>query len=311
MSDAVISGGRDYTQLASYRQCISRLVSAWPSFTARRSQRLRQGLFDAPVEKIAENILEDLFTQVLDWNLADVNLQIGRAEIVLSELGIKRLVLEVKRPGSLAWHRNSVSQALDQPVLYAAQQQVTAVAVSDGQMLYAADIAHGGLRDRVFTSLDGTDPPLDLWWISVHGIYRPCPPASAPLPSAAQHDDPAAALDQRLGEVLHHKYHLPVRCFAYVQTPDHPQTWKLPYLMADGSPDLKRLPKAIQAILSNYRGTKVTIPREAVAGGSRPPRQDRRVFRQDALPMPPSRRSLQRSSPGARSTGPPARGCCC
>jgi hypothetical protein len=39
----------------------------------------------------------------------------------------------------------------------------------------------------------------------------------------------------------------------------------LPYLLADGTPDLKRLPKAIQAILSNYRGVKVSIPREAVA----------------------------------------------
>ena len=60
-----------------------------------------QGLFDSPVEKVAENILEDLFTMVLDWSLDDVNLQVGRADVVLSELGIKRLVLEVKRPGTL------------------------------------------------------------------------------------------------------------------------------------------------------------------------------------------------------------------
>jgi hypothetical protein len=47
------------------------------------------------------------------------------------------------------------------------------VAVSDGQMLYAADIAHGGLKDRIFPALDIQDPPLGLWWVSVHGIYRP------------------------------------------------------------------------------------------------------------------------------------------
>lgn len=38
---------------------------------------------------------------------------------------------------------------------------------------------------------------------------------------------------------------------------DAPHTWKLPYLLADGTIDHKRLPKAVQAILSNYRGAKV------------------------------------------------------
>jgi hypothetical protein len=78
-----------------------------------RRQGLRQGLFDSPVEKVAENILEDLFTMVLDWSLDDVNLQVGRADVILSELGIKRLVLEVKRPGTLFWHRRAVEDALD------------------------------------------------------------------------------------------------------------------------------------------------------------------------------------------------------
>ena len=62
-----------------------------------------------------------------------------------------------------------------------------------------------------------------------------------------------------------HRYHLPSRCFAYVGAADKVDTWKLPYLLETGAPDTKRLPKAIQSILSNYRGTKVSIPREAVA----------------------------------------------
>lgn len=265
MTGAVSTGGDDYTALASYRRCEDRIVSAWPGFAAQRSRRLRQGLFDSPVEKIAENILEDLFTQVLDWELADVNLQVGRADIVLSELGVKRLVLEVKRPGSLAWHRRSVEAALDQACRYAAQQKVTAVAVSDGRMLYAADLVNGGLRDRIFASLDQTDPPLDLWWISVHGIYRPCPETTTPLPAAAPQAGNGTDPGEGAGELLHHKYRLPARCFAYVPAADRPESWKLPYLLSGGDPDLKRLPKAIQSILSNYRGAKVTIPREAVA----------------------------------------------
>ncbi len=147
MTDTEATRTGDYTPLASYRRCAARITARWATFRAQRSERLRHGLFGAPVEKVAENILEDLFTSVLDWNLADVNLQVGRADIVLSELGIKRLVLEGKRPGSLAWHRPAVAAALEQALGYAASQKVGAVAVSDGAMLYAADVAHGGLRD--------------------------------------------------------------------------------------------------------------------------------------------------------------------
>lgn len=255
-----------YASLASYRRCVERITSSWPSFATQRSERLRQGLFGAPVEKVAENILEDLFTRVLDWTLEDVNLQVGRADIVLSELGIKRLVLEVKRPRSLAWHRAAVEAALAQAMGYAAAQKVGAVAVSDGQMLYAADITHGGLRDRLYVGLDGHEPPVELWWLSVHGIYRPCPKPAMELPatpSATGQTGDVVTLGD--GELLHHKYQLPARCFAYVGAANDPATWKLPYLLADGTPDLKRLPKAIQAILSNYRGVKVNMPREAVA----------------------------------------------
>jgi hypothetical protein len=50
---------------------------------------------------------------------------------------------------------------------YADEQKVKAVAVSDGVILYAANIADGGLRDRVFVSLSAGEPPLALWWLSV------------------------------------------------------------------------------------------------------------------------------------------------
>lgn len=261
--DTAHAEGDAYRGLASYRHCLSRMTAAWPVFAARRGERLRQGLFGDPVEKVAENILEDLLTTVLDWSLADVNLQVDRADIVLSDLGIKRLVLEVKRPGSLIWHRRAAEAALEQVRGYAARQKVGAVAVSDGAMLYAADVAAGGLRDRVLVALDGENPPEDLWWISVHGIYRPCPVAIGVLAWPATRNVqviPApAATDLR-----HPRYHRPAWCFAYVGSADKTSTWKLPYLMETGEPDARRLPQAIQSILSNYRGVKVSIPREAV-----------------------------------------------
>jgi hypothetical protein len=60
--------------------------------------------------------------------------------------------------------------------------------------------------------------------------------------------------------ILHPKYKLPAQCFAYVPDAGRPATWKLPYRLASGAIDAKRLPKAIQAMLSNYRGAKVGIP---------------------------------------------------
>lgn len=40
----------------------------------------------------------------------------------------------------------------------------------------------------------------------------------------------------------------------------------MPYRLADGTPDVKRLPAAIQAVLTGYRGRKVSgIPDDRVA----------------------------------------------
>ncbi len=259
------AGDQAYRQLASYRRCAGRIETTWPMFAARRRQRLGQGLFDAPVEKVAENIVEDLLTTVLDWSLEDVNLQIGRADIVLSDNGYKRLVLEVKRPGTLIWHRQAIAAALDQALRYASDQNVSAVAVSDGTMLYAADIAAGGtMSDRALAALDTNTPPEGLWWISVHGIYRPCPTVTGDLAwPAADTATPAHPGDME--GLRDHKYHLPSQCFGYVGDPANAETWKLPYLLETGSPDTKRLPKAIQSLYSNYRGAQVkAIPREAV-----------------------------------------------
>lgn len=220
-------------------------------------------------EKVAEDIAADLFTDVLDWTVADLNHQVGFADLLLSRLGVKYLLLEAKRPGALAWNARAVNQALDQACRYAAEQHVRVVAVSDGVMLYAADVANGGLQDRLFARLDVDEAPTALWWLSVHGIYRDRPdradaalqPLQPPASDGQSGDAPAA------GDVvlLHHKYHLPARCFAYVGDASDPSTWHLPYRCHDGSVDRARLPKAIQAILTNYRGAKVaTVPEAAV-----------------------------------------------
>jgi hypothetical protein len=254
--------------LATYQHAVARIAARWPSFLEKRDARLeQQRRHGVAAEKVAENIVEDLFTEVLDWTVADLNNQVGYADLLLTRLGIKYLLVEVKRPDSLAWRRSAVEQALDQACRYAAEQKVKCVAVSDGVMLYAADIEHGGLHDRVFASLAAPEPPVSLWWLSVHGIYRHCEdragaaldlvpqPGGVPAPSAAGLE----------GCLLHSKYRLPASCFGYVGDAAAPATWKLPYRLADGSPDARRLPKAVQCILSNYRGAKVAgVPESAI-----------------------------------------------
>lgn len=247
--------------LASYQHCSQRIQDNWPDFLRIRAEWLRQQeRHGVAAEKVAENIVQDLFTQVLDWSIGDLNHQIDYADIELTSNGIKRLIVETKRPGALAWHRDAVEQAVRQARRYADEQRVKAIAVSDGVALYAADIVQGGLRDRVFVRLDDTQPPTDLWWLSVHGIYRERPDVAhaafqllPPTPRAEQ-----LTLDASIVAVLHPKYKLPAECFAYVGNAAHPSTWHLPYRLADGSIDEKRLPKAIQAILTNYRGARVS-----------------------------------------------------
>jgi hypothetical protein len=255
------------TELASYRNCVERIQANWPAFAERRKARLaQQERHGSAAEKVAESILEDLFTSVLDWTLSDLNNQIGYADLLLTRLGIKYLLIEVKRPSALAWHRRSVDQALEQARRYADQQMVKCIGVSDGAMLYAADIVHGGTKDRLYVSLDGANAPEALWWLSVHGVYREI--EELPQPTAALPETPPRKQSDVIpppGEVLHPKYHLPARCFGYVGNAVDHSTWKLPYLLADGTIDAKRLPKAIGAILSNYRGAKVSgIPEAAI-----------------------------------------------
>lgn len=257
-----------FHSLAAYRKLVEQARGRWPGFIARRRERLAQWQRHQRVaEKVAESILEDLFTGVLDWTLAELNHQLDYADMVISQLGVKRLLIEVKRPGALAWNRRAVDEALQQARRYADEQRVGAVAISDGLMLYAADLAGGGLRDRLYVSLQEPAFPVSLWWISRDGIYRPPVDAQAPpaeIEREPSGDGPAAGAEAD-GVLLHRKYGLPVTCFAYAGDASKTSTWKLPYLHRDGSVDEKRMPKAIQCLLTNFRGARVGgIPESAV-----------------------------------------------
>jgi hypothetical protein len=175
--------------------------SAWPS----------RSVSGTPRRERTERILEDLLTIVLDWSASEINHQVGYADILLTRLGIKHLIIEAKRPGGLAWNR----RAIDQARRYAAEQKVSSIAVSDGHMLYACDVTHGGIRDRLYCSLRDPDPPHSLWWLSIDGIYRERAELQGaalsllPDPAPAETDtSPNAAHDAQL---LHHKYQLPAR----------------------------------------------------------------------------------------------------
>jgi hypothetical protein len=251
----------DVQHLASYQRCAERIRATWPAFRNRRDERLRQQERQgAAAEKVTENIVEDLLTIPLDWQLGDLNNQVGYADLLLTRLGIKYLVIETKRPGSLAWNQHAVQAALAQARRYADEQKVKCVGVSDGVMFYAADVMAGGLQDRLFVSLTCDEPPLDLWWISEHGIYRPHVEPTGMAPQLLPHVEPVGQgeLPLETPGLLHPQYRLPAECFAYVGDAGDPRTWKLPYLLADGQIDGKRLPKAIQAVITNYRGTKVS-----------------------------------------------------
>lgn len=250
--------------LVAYQKTIKNIQKNWPNFLKKRAERLAslQEGRDV-VERVAENIIEDLFTNVLDWKLSDLNNQMGKADFVLTHNGLKRLIIETKRPAKLIGNQKAIEQAIEQARRYAGEQNVSKIAISDGHMLYAADIINGGLQGRAFVTLDTAKAPEILWWLSVHGIYRDHDAddhlGARELPHTGGCALPTA------DAILHPKYKIPATCFAYVGNAAKTSTWSLPYKQADGSIDPKRLPKAIQVILTNYRGQKLgKIPEHAI-----------------------------------------------
>ena len=241
--------------LARQQRCVERIRARWPAFLQARQAHLRShSVGQAPAEKVAENILCDLFTQVLDWTTEQARLQENLIDLTLTRLGVKHLIVEAKRPGSLDGP-GSIGRAVRQAHGYAEQHKVGKIAVSDGCILEAYDLAGPRLDLRVRTHLSAAEPPDGLWWLSTRGIYRTPKGAAAAMPGLMGDDS-----------ILHPKYRLPARCFAYVGDPRRASTWKLPYLEADGTVDSRRLPKAIQSVLRDYRGEQVQLPEEAVPG---------------------------------------------
>lgn len=256
-----------YKDLSHYRTTIDRICRQWPAFQRKRDARLAQEKrHGAVAEAVAERILEDLFTEVLDWGIRDLNNQVGYADISLSKLGIKRLVIEVKRPGALAWNQRAVGQAMDQARRYAAEQKIKQIAVSDGVILYAADVDGGVLKYRVLERLDCAKAPESLWWLSRNGLDRypeiTAGEALAALPRP-QEDGGRITPDAGTG-LLHPVYKIPARCFAYVGDANETATWKLPHRLIDGLPDASRIAGAVGAIVKNFRGVNVSIPDECI-----------------------------------------------
>lgn len=256
-------------KLAQFRNFILRAEAAWPTFQARREDRLIQAKRNGvAAEKVAEDILADFFTIVLDWGIPDLNHQVGYADIILTRSGIKRLLIEAKRPGFLDWGNKTLGDALGQAHRYADEQRVKTIAVSDGNIFYAVDIVNGGLKDRVRLHLDSGQFQPDSWWVSKEGVDRPAEILAAHR-IMNEENTMATASSEEAGHtseiLLHKKYGVPANCFAYVPDASDPSTWKLPCWKVYGEEvDTGRLPGAIRAIVTNYRGTHATIPEESV-----------------------------------------------
>lgn len=132
---------------AIHQRFPERLQAGWPRFLRAREEHLPQdGRFGDAAEKVTENILADLFTMAMDWRPGELNHQIGYADLVLSTFGLKRLVIEAKRPHALLGSRYSINSAIDQVIRYAARQSVKRIAISDGSFLFAADYENGSAK---------------------------------------------------------------------------------------------------------------------------------------------------------------------
>lgn len=257
-------------KLSQYNKFVKHAEASWSEFQARRNDRLVQaGRNDGASEKVAENILGDLFTVALDWNLSDVNYQLHYADMVLTRSGINRIVIEAKRPGSLDMGRTSLDKAIEQARRYADEQRIKTIAVSDGIIFYAADIVNGGLSPRAQFKLDAPAFCLNSWWVSREGIDRDSKnlvsETSSQMIGITNKEYPYTEDEVSENILLHAKYNIPAICFAYAPDATNPNTWKLPCWEVYGERvDKRRLSGAIRSVISNYRGAHASIPEEAV-----------------------------------------------
>lgn len=248
----------NYRSLSSYKKFIERLHQNWETFLESRTKLLDPLKYQPVPEKVSEEIIRNLLTQVLDWEESDLQWQMHYADLVLTRNRNKYLVAELKRPSSLKRSLTSNQEALNQVRGYAGQQKVNSVAISDGSVFYAADIVGGGLSHRVFVDLSSRKPPESLWWIGVHGVYRKAQFVNEfPIDEKDSYDLGKTDEPTLAPQLLHPKYKIPAGCFAYVGDANKTSTWKLPFRTEQFEIDSKRLPKAIQALLTNYRGSGV------------------------------------------------------
>ena len=119
------------TGLASFHTWTDRAEKAWIPFVARRLEHLAEGRrYGGAPEKVAEDIVADLLTDVLGWAVSDLNHQVAHCDILVTQLGVRRLVIETKRPGLLAG-QHAVDIAFLQAQGYAETLHVDTVGVSD------------------------------------------------------------------------------------------------------------------------------------------------------------------------------------
>jgi hypothetical protein len=240
-----------------YIKFIDNLHSNWPLFVAKRKDLLIQKeRFGSVPEKISENILHALFTEVLDWDIKDVNYQVGYADMEITKLGIKRIVIEAKRPGGISWTESHIAKHIEQALRYAFTQKVNTIAISDGNKLYVLNVDGGSITPRIFIHLDAEEPHEDLYYISVNGVDKN---KNINIDfKDNKKENLIKDLEQEINdELLNPQYKLPSWCFAYVGDPNKSTTWKLPYLLLDGSVNIKRLPSAVCCVVTNHRGVQV------------------------------------------------------
>ncbi len=251
---------------AKYKKFIERLNTNWSLFIQKRKALLsQQERFGKAPEKITENIIFHLFTEVLDWDIKDINYQIDYADIEITKLGVKRILIEAKRPGGISWNMKQIEKHIAQALRYAYKQKVSIIGISDGNKLYMLNVKGGLTEPRIFISLDEDLPHEDLYYISVNGVDKEKNINIDFKNSKKEVLGKYDSTDTNSDELLNKQYKLPARCFAYVGDPNNPYTWKLPYLSLDGSVNVARLPGAIGCVVTNFRGLQVkTIPEKEI-----------------------------------------------
>lgn len=234
------------TEWSTFRERYKKIVSEY-----ERGSRLH--------EKDIEIIFHSLAEGPLGYEIEQLSTQREYADYALVDRGLKLAIVEIKsfRAFASKQEQSQLESALIQAARYAHRHRTPHLMAFDGVILTLAELE--GVQDvikvHIQVNIEADEPPGNLFYFTHYGLF--CHPTEELLTLPYDADEDAELKKTHHGVKLHYS------CFAHVGDIRDKGTWRAPYRNPDGSVDVKRLPHAVNYLLSpsGHRGKQASRQR--------------------------------------------------